>query len=129
MRLGYLDLPTETCRTVGDILGRIGDKWAVFIIILLKDGSLRFSEMERVVGTISKKMLATTLRNLERDGFVTRRVTPTTPPRVDYALTDLGRDLLNPMDALALWALSHREEVLANRRAFDDAAGVDHLAR
>ncbi len=123
MRLGHLDLPSETCRLVGDILGRVGDKWAVFIIVLLKNGSLRFSQIDKSVGTISKKMLTLTLRNLERDGFVTRTVTPTIPPRVDYALTALGLDVLSPLDTLANWALLNREKVERSRRAFDARIG------
>jgi DNA-binding HxlR family transcriptional regulator len=124
MRLGNLDLPSETCRLVGDVLGHIGNKWAVFIIVLLKDGSLRFSQIERNVGTISKKMLTLTLRDLERDGFVTRTVTPIIPPRVDYELTPLGRDVLSPLSALADWALANREEVERSRRGFDARVGA-----
>ena len=124
MRLSNLDLPSEICRTVGDILGRVGDKWAVFIIVMLKGGSLRFGELEKRIATVSKKMLTLTLRGLERDGYVTRTVTATVPTRVDYQLTDMGRDLLKPLDALANWALSHRTEVEAARQAFDAHHGA-----
>lgn len=119
MRLGHLDLPSDVCRSVGDVLGRVGDKWAVLIITMLKDGTLRFGELQRRVPTVSKKMLTATLRGLERDGYLTRTVTPSIPPRVDYGLTAMGRDVLKPLDALARWALDHRTEVEAARRAYD----------
>ena len=74
------------------------------------------------VGDISQKMLSTTLRSLERDGFVTRTVTPTDPPQVEYALTDLGSSLLEPVRALAVWTVANAERIEAARRAFDDAS-------
>jgi DNA-binding HxlR family transcriptional regulator len=124
MRLGDLNVPLETCRLVGDILHHVGDKWSVLIIVLLRDGSWRYSELEREIGTVSKKMLTSTLRNLERDGFVTRTVTPTIPPRVDYALTALGREVMEPLDVLARWALDNSGRITAARDAYDgrDAA-------
>ncbi|WP_167509126.1 winged helix-turn-helix transcriptional regulator [Corallococcus sicarius] len=132
MKLGHLDLPSEVCRSVGDVLGRIGDKWSVLVIVMLADGSLRFSELRRAIGTVSQKMLTATLRGLERDGYLTRTVTPTIPPRVDYALTEMGRDVLTPLNALAHWALARREQVEAARRAYDatakDAASPDEAA-
>lgn len=114
-----LDLPSETCRSVGDVLARVGDKWAVFIILLLREGSLRFSELQKRIGPISKKMLTLTLRGLERDGYLTRTVTPSIPPRVDYELTEMGRDVMSPLNALAAWALARREQVEAARAAYD----------
>jgi len=119
MRLGNLDIPRETCRLLGDILGHVSDKWSVLIIVLLREGSMRYSELEREIGTVSKKMLTSTLRNLERDGFLTRTVTPTIPPRVDYALTDLGREVMDPLDVLARWAFDNRERIVAARDVFD----------
>ena len=119
MRLGNLDIPSETCRLVGDILGHVGDKWSVLIIVLLRAGPMRYSELEREIGTVSKKMLTTTLRNLERDGFLTRSVTPTIPPRVDYALTDLGREVMEPLDVLARWSLANSARIVAARAAYD----------
>jgi DNA-binding HxlR family transcriptional regulator len=119
MRLGHRDLPSDVCRSVGEVLGRIGDKWAVLIMVMLSEGEQRFSELQRHIPPVSKKMLTTTLRGLERDGYLTRTVTPSIPPRVDYALTSMGRDVLKPLNALARWALEHREEVAAARRAYD----------
>src|ERR1700730_6679801 len=85
------------CRGVASILARVGDKWSVFVIMLLGNGPRRFNEIKRMVGGISQRMLTLTLRGLERDGLVTRTVFPTIPPRVDYELTDLGRGLWQPV--------------------------------
>lgn len=101
MKPSYANLPKGSCSEVADVLERIADKWAISIIIALADGSQRFSELKRTIENVSQKMLTVTLRNLERDGFVARTVTPTIPPRVDYELTALGRDLLPPLEALA----------------------------
>jgi DNA-binding HxlR family transcriptional regulator len=90
----------------------------------LSGGRRRFSELKKTLGSISQKVLTSTLRGLERDGFVTRTVTPTSPPRTDYELTELGRDVLGRVTALALWALEHRHDVEAARRAFDRRAGA-----
>ena len=87
---------TEDCRAVSDILQRIGDKWTVLVVGKLGDGPMRFSELRSAIGGISQKMLTTTLRGLERDGFVTRTQYPTIPPRVEYELTDLAYGPINP---------------------------------
>ena len=110
---------TGDCRPVGEILSRIGDKWSVLVVTRLGSSPLRFSELRRELHGISQKMLTTTLRGLERDGFVTRTVTPSIPPRVDYELTDLGRDLLVPVSALGSWAIRNKERVEAARKVFD----------
>ena len=115
------DMPAD-CRSVNEILARVGDKWSVLVVSLLGDGAMRFSELRRLIGGISQKMLTTTLRGLERDGFVTRTVTPTIPPRVDYELTDLGRDLLVPVRALGDWARLNRARVEKARARFDQQA-------
>jgi len=113
---------TGDCRPVGEILARIGDKWSVLVVTRLGKKSLRFSELRRELHGISQKMLTTTLRGLERDGFLTRTVTPSIPPRVDYELTDLGRDLLVPVSALGSWAIRNRERVESARKAYDGPA-------
>jgi DNA-binding HxlR family transcriptional regulator len=115
------DMPAD-CRSVNEILARVGDKWSVLVVSLLGDGALRFSELRRLIGGISQKMLTTTLRGLERDGFVTRTVTPTIPPRVDYELTALGRDLMVPVKALGDWAKRNRARVEKARAQFDKMA-------
>lgn len=106
------------CRPVGEILTQIGGKWTVLIINRLTDGPLRFSNLKRLIGGISQKVLTATLRDLEMDGFITRTVTPTIPPRVDYELTELGRDLQKPLEQLSNWALANRARVLEARERF-----------
>ena len=112
---------TEPCRRISEILSRVGDKWSLLVIRELGDGRLRFSEIKRRLGSISQKMLTTTLRGLERDGFITRTVFPTVPPRVEYELTALGRDLLTPVKGLADWALANAERIERARRRYDEA--------
>ena len=112
-------LSAEECQSVGDVLARVGDKWSVLVIYMLSNQSLRFSELKRALGSISQKVLTTTLRGLERDGYVTRHFTPTIPPRVDYNLTELGRDALGPVTTLATWATSRRKDIEKARRIFD----------
>jgi DNA-binding HxlR family transcriptional regulator len=119
---------TEPCRRISDILSRIGDKWSLLVIRQLGDGPLRFSEIKRSLGSISQKMLTATLRGLERYGFVTRTVFPTVPPRVDYELTSLGRDLLDPVKELADWALKNAERIERARKRFDEASAVRESA-
>jgi DNA-binding HxlR family transcriptional regulator len=99
------------CRAISDVLQRVGDKWTVLVVSQLGAGPVRFNELRRTIGNISQKMLTSTLRDLEQDGFVTRTVYPTNPPRVDYALTDLGRDLLVPVHGLITWAKANRERM------------------
>jgi DNA-binding HxlR family transcriptional regulator len=110
---------SEDCRAVSAVLARVGDKWSVLIVNLLGGGPKRFTEIKRMVGGISQRMLTLTLRGLERDGLVTRTVFPTIPPRVDYALTDLGSSLWVPVGALGAWALTHQGEIAAARRRYD----------
>lgn len=107
------------CRAVSQVLSRIGDKWSVLIVMALSHGSQRFSELRDRIGGISQKMLATTLRGLERDGLVKRTVLPTIPPRVDYELTELGRELTVPVIALGAWAMQNQGRIEAARAAFD----------
>ncbi|HEV2505601.1 MAG TPA: helix-turn-helix domain-containing protein [Mesorhizobium sp.] len=110
---------TGDCLAVSDILQRIGDKWSLLVVQNLGEGPQRFNELKHCIGNISQKMLTTTLRSLERDGFVTRTVFPTIPPRVDYELTDLGRELLIPVKGLAEWAIANAGRVSAARARFD----------
>jgi len=110
---------SEDCRAVSEILSRIGDKWTVLVVLVLGRGPARFSELRRAIGGISQKMLTTTLRQLERDGLATRTVYPTIPPRVDYELTDLGRALLVPVNALGEWPRENRPLIDAARQRFD----------
>ena len=110
--------PLENC-PVREVLDRVGDKWSVLVVVLLGERSHRFSELHRAIEGISQRMLTLTLRVLERDGLVSRTVHPTVPPRVEYALTELGRTLLAPLSSLADWAQTHREDILAARDHYD----------
>jgi len=101
------------------LLERIGDKWVSLVLNALAGGPLRHGELNRIVAGASQKMLTQTLRALERDGLVTRTVTPSVPVRVDYGLTALGRSLLPVVAAVKDWAETHIEEVHAARRAYD----------
>jgi DNA-binding HxlR family transcriptional regulator len=115
-------LPAD-CRAISEVLGRVGDKWSVLVVTRLGDGPKRFNELKRSIGGISQRMLTLTLRGLERDGLVTRTVFPTIPPRVDYALTPLGRDLLQPVSALGAWALRNQAKIAKARERFDADGG------
>jgi DNA-binding HxlR family transcriptional regulator len=112
------------CRGVASVLARVGDKWSVFVIMMLGDGPKRFNELKRMVGGISQRMLTLTLRGLERDGLVTRTVTPGVPARVDYALTPLGRSLLGVVDTVSRWADEHVPALHEARRGYDAAEGA-----
>jgi DNA-binding HxlR family transcriptional regulator len=120
MALGSPD-KVETCNAMGDILNRIGDKWSVMIVGYLTRRTMRFNELRHAIGGISQRMLTLTLRNLERDGLVIRTVYPEIPPRVEYQLTDLGRTLTGPLDALWNWAAEHQHDVSTARRNYDAA--------
>ena len=111
----------ESCAPTRATLQRVGDKWSVLVVVLLGNGAIRFNELKRAIGGISQRMLTSTLRGLERDGLVKRTVYPTNPPQVDYALTKLGKTLLEPVTVLAVWAQGHRAEVQRARDAFDRA--------
>jgi DNA-binding HxlR family transcriptional regulator len=106
------------------VLDRIADKWTLLIMgILLQHESRRFNELKRTIGGISQKMLTQTLRELERDGLVKRTMYPEIPPRVEYALTPLGKTLCGPLTALTQWAHDHIEEVKRAQAEFDKRAG------
>ena len=109
----------EDCRAVSEVLSRVGDKWTVLVVWTLGDGSKRFNELRKALGSISQRMLTLTLRALERDGLVTRTVFPTIPPRVDYELTELGRSLLDPVSELGSWARKNRRAIENARHRFD----------
>jgi DNA-binding HxlR family transcriptional regulator len=114
----------EGCE-VRQILDRVADKWSLLVIALLEDRTLRFSELRRMVDGISQRMLTVTLRQLERDGLVERTVYPVVPPRVDYALTPMGRSLHATIQALVTWTEAHQERIAAARDAYDVRAQED----
>jgi DNA-binding HxlR family transcriptional regulator len=117
----HMHLPAD-CRAISDVLARVGDKWSVLVVTRLGEGPMRFNELRRAIGGISQRMLTLTLRGLERDGLATRTVFPTIPPRVDYALTPLGRDLLQPVSALGAWAIRNQPKIARARERFDGLA-------
>jgi DNA-binding HxlR family transcriptional regulator len=97
------------------VLERIADKWTALVIQILSPGTLRYSALHQQIGGISQKMLTQTLRSLERDGLVQRKVYPVVPPRVEYSLTRLGRTLIDPLRVLCRWSEKHLAELQANR--------------
>ncbi|WP_370677291.1 winged helix-turn-helix transcriptional regulator [Pleomorphomonas sp. PLEO] len=119
-----MDVPAQPdaatdCSGVSEILNRVGDKWTMQVVVTLRDRPRRFNDLKRQVGGISQQMLTRTLKTLERDGMVVRTVCPTTPPQVDYALTDLGRSLSEPVRQLAEWAAGHLGAIRDNRSRYD----------
>ncbi|WP_017583322.1 winged helix-turn-helix transcriptional regulator [Nocardiopsis valliformis] len=112
------DILTATCPSRTS-LARIANKWTAMVVIALSSGRLRFRDLRTTVDGISPKVLTDTLRDLERDGIVTRHVYAEVPPRVEYELTALGRTLHAPLQALGLWAEEHITEVLAARESYD----------
>ncbi|MEQ4720269.1 helix-turn-helix domain-containing protein [Nonomuraea sp. B19D2] len=108
----------EDCE-VRQILDRIADKWSLLVIALLDCQSLRFTQLRREIDGVSQRMLSVTLRQLERDGLVSRTVHPVVPPRVDYALTPLGRTLHQTIKALVTWTEEHQREIAEARAAYD----------
>lgn len=110
--------PLSSCRA-REVLERVGDKWSMYVIDRLGQGSQRFTELRRGIDGITARMLTVTLRGLERDGIVTRTVHPVIPPRVDYELTPMGRTLLDTIGQLLAWADSHLPAIDAARAAYD----------
>src|SRR5262249_26084623 len=117
---GQSSRPTRpaACR-VRTVLGRIGDKWAIYVVDRLGGGPRRFSELHRGIDGITGRMLTVTRRGLERDGIVTRTVHASVPPRVDYELTALGLTLLDTIGQLVAWADAHIAEIEASRADYD----------
>ena len=103
---------------IRDVLDRIGDQWSLLVLEALETGTMRFNELMRAIGDISKQMLSRTLRRLEKDGFVRRTIYAEVPPRVEYDLTDLGRSFLGPMQQLVRWADEHHKAIVLSRRDY-----------
>lgn len=108
------------CGAVSEIVGRIGDKWTVLVVTVLHDRPRRFNDIKRSVGGISQQMLTRTLKNLERDGLVDRKVFATKPPQVEYALTALGKSLSDPVRQLGRWARENIVTIQLNRSLYDE---------
>jgi len=107
----------ENC-PVRNVLDCIGDKWSLLTLMTLTQGTLRFSELKRAIGDISQRMLAKTLRQLEADGYVSRKVYPTVPPKVEYRLLHQGESLLEHVGPLVDWAIEHHEDIRKSRKAY-----------
>lgn len=115
------DMKPEDC-PVRDVLDRLGDAWTLLVVLYLGERTVRFGELRRGVNGISKRMLSVTLRNLERDGLVTRRVIPTTPPQVEYTLTYIGRSLAVPIQSLTSWAAANHLAIKDARTRYDESS-------
>ncbi|MEU3980603.1 helix-turn-helix domain-containing protein [Streptomyces sp. NPDC026672] len=102
------------------VLDRIGDKWSLLLIGVLGEGPRRFTDLLNIVPGISRRMLTITLRALERDGLISRTIYAEIPPRVEYAVTDLGRSLSGPVLALATWAADNQDAIRSHREVFDN---------
>jgi DNA-binding HxlR family transcriptional regulator len=109
---------TRAMLPVHEVLAQISGKWTILVVRILSGGSKRFSELKRQIDGISQKMLTATLRDLEKDGFVSRTVTPSIPPRVDYELTEMGRELQEPLRVIGEWAHANRNRVEQARERF-----------
>ncbi|CDU15775.1 winged helix-turn-helix transcriptional regulator [Vibrio coralliirubri] len=105
---------------VRNVVAQIGDKWSMLILFALVDGSERFNALKSRIEGISQRMLTQTLRDLERDGYVSRTVYPEVPVRVEYELTELGNDLVKPLYELVCWADNHQQEIKQARKAYDE---------
>ena len=127
----------ETTKQAGNVLDpdcpsrvvfqRIGDKWASLVIQVLANGPVRFSELRKMVHVVTPKVLTQTLRSLERDGLITRKVYAQVPPRVDYTLTDLGRSLLAPLSQLREWAENNVPAIIDARDSYDELRDAELL--
>ncbi|NMA99303.1 MAG: helix-turn-helix transcriptional regulator [Phyllobacteriaceae bacterium] len=115
----------SNCSAMSDVLNRIGDKWSVMVVGMLgRNGTLRFNELKRLINGVSQRMLTLTLRNLERDGLVTRTIYPEVPPRVEYSLTELGKTLQVPISALWDWSAENHHAIIEARAIYDNREGV-----
>ena len=116
-------LHTGTC-PIRDILSRLGDKWSLLVLVTLNaNGTMRFSDIHKSIGDISQRMLAVTLRSLEADGLVSRKVYPEVPPRVEYCLTESGKGLLPHLNSLVGWALENMQNIVTSRQQSKEKEG------
>jgi DNA-binding HxlR family transcriptional regulator len=113
------EIPSAGSCSLREVLDLVGDKWAMAVLVQLSGGRRRFSELERALPGVSRRMLSLTLRGLERNGLVTRTVYPEVPPRVEYEMTPHATELDTPLHALSAWAVKHRAKVGQARQAYD----------
>ncbi|EHR53610.1 putative transcriptional regulator [Saccharomonospora marina XMU15] len=114
-------IETEAC-PVTEVLDRVGGKWSIGVLVAAAHGPVRFTELERAIAGISRRMLTLTLRKLERDGLLRRTVYPTVPPKVEYELTDMARELRQTLLSLVDWAERHRPDIARARARYDAAS-------
>ena len=118
------DEKTSRC-PIRNILDRFGDKWSILVIMLLGQNEiLRFNQLTNLIGDISQKMLTVTLRTLEADGLVSRKIYPEIPPKVEYSLTPIGKDLLPHIENLTKWALKNMPEIMESREKFNTKIAI-----
>ncbi|WP_368186695.1 winged helix-turn-helix transcriptional regulator [Aestuariibius sp. HNIBRBA575] len=110
----------ENC-PIRQVLSKVTGKWQMLILLVLEDGALRFGELKRTIGEVTQRVLTENLRGLERDGFLTRTVTPGPPVAVHYELTELGLDLMQRIKDLTLWAAANHDQIRQSRAAYDQA--------
>ncbi|WEJ57099.1 helix-turn-helix domain-containing protein [Devosia sp. FJ2-5-3] len=121
---------SANCLAMSDVLNRIGDKWSVMVVGMLgRHGTLRFNELKRLINGVSQRMLTLTLRNLERDGLVSRTIYPEVPPRVEYNLTEMGKTLQQPIDELWNWSAEHHMAILDARAIYDARESITAAAQ
>jgi DNA-binding HxlR family transcriptional regulator len=119
VEIDYAAEGAANCKALGQILDRVGDKWTIMVVGVLSGGTMRFNALQRAIPGVSHRMLAMTLRGLERDGLVKRTSFATIPPRVDYELTERGHSLHGPLLTLAAWARSQQSGIAASRQQYD----------
>ena len=112
------------CQRISQLLARVGEKWSMLVVMLLRAGPRRFNDIKRNTSGISQQMLTRTLRGLERDGIVTRTIFPTSPPQVEYRLTELGFSMSEPVLAFGEWIRAHLDEFDAARQRYDARGGA-----
>lgn len=108
-------IPPEHMAFIRQVLDRVGDKWSLLLIAVLQTSTLRYTDLQRQIPGISQRMLTLTLRQLDQDGLISRTAYAEVPPRVEYALTPLGRGLHEIVTSLIGWAANHHDEIRANR--------------
>jgi DNA-binding HxlR family transcriptional regulator len=104
---------------IRDILSRLGDKWSLLALVTLSaNGTMRFNEIQKSIGDISQRMLSITLRSLEEDGLVIRKIYPEVPPRVEYCLSPAGHELMPYLDNLVTWAVKNMQDIVSSRQLY-----------
>ncbi|WP_007023198.1 winged helix-turn-helix transcriptional regulator [Saccharomonospora iraqiensis] len=117
-------MATEAC-PLAEVLDHVAGKWSIGVLVAAAHGPVRFTELERAIEGVSRRMLTLTLRRLERDGLLRRTVYPTVPPKVEYRLTDMAAELVTTLRSLTDWAERHRGDIATSRAAYDAERAVD----